>query len=64
MPLASVGLQTPPVCGVPPKEANKSCELPLLQVLKLPFVPAFGKGLTVTVALAVPLAHGEVPVTV
>jgi hypothetical protein len=43
---------------------NRLIEAPLLQTVKVPFVPAFGSPVSVTVTVAVAFAQGAVPVTV
>jgi len=39
-------------------------DAPLLQIVSVPFVPAFGAAFSVTVNVAVAFAQGAVPVTV
>ncbi len=57
-------VQAPPASGDPPSRVMRSTAGPLLQVFKLPGVPALASGITVTTTLAEAFGQGGVPVTV
>jgi hypothetical protein len=50
--------------GLPPSDENKFPDEPFEQKLEVPFVPAFGAEVIVTVATLTSFEQGEVPVTV
>ena len=50
--------------GLPPSDVNKFPDEPFEQKLEVPFVPAFGAEVIVTVATLTSFEQGEVPVTV
>ena len=57
-------LHAPPACGAPPNCAKSELAALVLQSVIVPFVPAFGGVLMVTVTVAVAFGHGAVPFTV